>query len=517
VDAQRREHIARMRTVAIAMAVATASGLVLCVVLGGHPLAQGVGIAAHALTALAYVAGAMYARPDRDVRIDDPVVTGIAVVAGAGATGILYYWGFSSAVVGLVAVVLFAWSIGSAVRQSMLVYLVIALPQSVLGALMAAEAIDDHGLLGSRTLSPGQQVAALAGVQGIYFVAFVLGRVAGRITSTMAAQLERAVRQVSHKEALLEEARQELERVGGGAQSGRFTDQQLGNYVLGEVLGSGAMGEIYQGRHVETGEEVAVKVLRRMHLGDSDIVARFERELKIARTIDVPNVVRVLEVGGVGEAALPFIAMERLRGEDLKAILHREHRMRLDEVVELVRQTAAGLDAAHRLGIVHRDVKPANLYRHESAGKPVWKLLDFGVSKLWGDESLTHGQIVGTPSFMSPEQGTGGRIDHRSDVYSLAVVAYRALTGHPAFSGPDPAATLHAIATRMPPRPSQIVALPPAADAVFAVALAKRPSDRFESAEDFADALARAASDQLADWIDRRASTLLAELPWSAA
>jgi serine/threonine-protein kinase len=209
--------------------------------------------------------------------------------------------------------------------------------------------------------------------------------------------------------------------------------------------------------------------------------------------------------------------MERLRGEDLKTILHREQKMPTEDVVELVRDAAAGLEAAHRLGVVHRDVKPANLYRHQSHDSHVWKLLDFGVSKLWGDDTLTHGQIVGTPSFMSPEQGSGGRIDHRSDVYSLAVVAYRALTGHPAFSGPDPAATLHAIATRMPPRPSQIVAVPRAMDAVFAVALAKRPSDRFESAEDFAEALARASTGQLADWIDRRADSLLAEIPWAAA
>lgn len=510
-----------MRTVSVAMALASLGGLVLVFVLGGTPLAMGIGASAHATAAIAYVVAAVYARPRTLLHLDAQPVTVMATLQALAATGILYYWGLSSAVVGLAAVALFAWSIGSTTRQSIVVYVLLAVPHAVVTSLMALGIIEDHGLLGARALPPGQQVAAIIGVQGIYFIAFLLGRVAGRITATIAAQLERAVRQVAHKEALLEEARQELERVGGAAQVGRFTDQELGRYHLGELLGSGAMGEIYEAKHLDTGEDVAVKILRRMHLGDPDIVARFTRELKIARSLDVPNVVRVLEVGGIEDAPLPYIAMERLRGEDLKTILHREGKLPLEEVVDLVRQAAAGLEAAHRLGIVHRDVKPANLFRHDlsapaEGGRHLWKLLDFGVSKLWGDDTLTHGQIVGTPAFMSPEQGTGGRIDHRSDVYSLAVVAYRALTGHPAFSGPDPAATLHAIITRMPAQPSQLVAIPRTVDAVFAVALAKRASDRFESAEDFADALARAARGELPDSIARRADALLGDLPWAS-
>src|SRR5439155_13924929 len=131
----------------------------------------------------------------------------------------------------------------------------------------------------------------------------------------------------------------------------------------------------------------------------------------------------------------------------------------LAELVELVRQIAAGLSAAHRAGVVHRDLKPANLFLVEKPGDDTWKILDFGVAKLRGSTgTLTQRAIIGTPGYMSPEQAQGREVDPRSDVFSLGAVLYRALTGRPAFSGPDLPQILFDIVYRCPTRPSEIVA-----------------------------------------------------------
>jgi serine/threonine-protein kinase len=187
-------------------------------------------------------------------------------------------------------------------------------------------------------------------------------------------------------------------------------------------------------------------------------------------------------------------------------------------VVALGDQVAKALEAARKAGIVHRDLKPQNLFlAQQNAAAPLWKILDFGVSRLAGSSgTLTMDLIVGTPGYMSPEQAAGGKeVTHRSDVFSFGAVLYRALTGQPPFSGPDTPQILYQVVYRSPARPSQLVpGLPPDVEIVLAIALAKDPAERFASALEMADALRSASRGTLDPSFRVHAQTLLAALPW---
>jgi serine/threonine-protein kinase len=224
----------------------------------------------------------------------------------------------------------------------------------------------------------------------------------------------------------------------------------------------------------------------------------------------------LLEVGDQ-TAPLPYLAMDRLEGRDLGQLLREERALPVDAVVEMVRQLAAGLVAAHAAEIVHRDIKPQNLFRTEPAdGAPVWKILDFGASKL-GDthETLTAGTMIGTPIYMAPEQAIGERVDRRADVYGLAAVAYRALTGHHPFDGKDATAIVYDVVHHMPARPSSVGTLPEPLDDVLLIGLAKDPANRFASATELAEALAQAAANRLPSALRSRARVLLRMHPWA--
>jgi serine/threonine-protein kinase len=186
--------------------------------------------------------------------------------------------------------------------------------------------------------------------------------------------------------------------------------------------------------------------------------------------------------------------MERLHGHDLRQHLkdRADGRMPLAEVDDLLRQIARGIDAAHRADIVHRDLKPSNLFRENSG---TWKILDFGVSKVSG-EGTTENALIGTPSFMAPEQMSGGAVDARSDIFALGAIVYRALTGKLAFAGDTLAAIAVEVTHRTPPRPSELVpGLPPAIDDAVMTALAKDPRHRFASATAFSGAFSIAVAD----------------------
>ena len=197
----------------------------------------------------------------------------------------------------------------------------------------------------------------------------------------------------------------------------------------------------------------------------------------MASSLDVPNVVRVLAIGDAS-APFPFLAMERLRGDDLGTILRKDGRMGATAVIELARQVGRGLSAAAAAGIVHRDIKPQNLFRAEQdAGPPMWKVLDFGVSKLLAaGATQTEGKVVGTPIYMAPEQAQGHEVDHRADLYGLGAVVYRCLTGYRPFRTQDIAAALYDLVTRMPARPGALADLPPEVDDVLLIA--RWPSSR---------------------------------------
>ncbi|KAB2895630.1 MAG: protein kinase, partial [Kofleriaceae bacterium] len=213
-------------------------------------------------------------------------------------------------------------------------------------------------------------------------------------------------------------------------QPGRFTGHQLGSFRLGPLLGRGGMGEIYDAMRIGSGEPAAVKLLARHALIEPTKIARFLRELEIARTLRAPNVAAVLEVGDLA-ADLPYLAMERLKGHDLDRHLRQHGRLTPEETATLVQHVADGLTAAHAAGIVHRDLKPSNVFRCDpegaAGGAPVWKILDFGVSKLGSESQITLDAVVGTPAYMSPEQAKGEAVDVRTDVYGLGAIAYAAL------------------------------------------------------------------------------------------
>jgi serine/threonine-protein kinase len=276
------------------------------------------------------------------------------------------------------------------------------------------------------------------------------------------------------------------------------------------------MGEVYEAHAVTDRREAAVKLLHPGTLGEPVHLQRFLREARTAARLDCPHIVRVLEVGTTA-GEIPFLAMERLRGTDLAHQLRRQRRLTLPPTKVLVDQLAIGLEAARVAGIVHRDLKPHNVFHAEDGGLRRWKILDFGVSKSGGSGTLTQGHVVGTPAYMAPEQARGEDVDHRADVYSLAAIIYRAITGHPVFSGKDVPSTLYEVVYRAATRPSLLAELPADVDRVLAIGLAKDPRDRFA----FALELSRWFSAAVAQGLDpdqrRRADELIARQPWGVS
>jgi len=257
-----------------------------------------------------------------------------------------------------------------------------------------------------------------------------------------------------------------------------------------------------------------VKLLGGEQLADSTQVARFWREVEASAAVHSPHIVSVLASSDPAEG-LPYLVMERLTGQTLGERLRREPRLSPTATLELVRHVAKGIDAVAATGIVHRDLKPQNLF-HTSDG--AWKILDFGVASLSGDTgTLTRGEAVGTPHYMAPEQAQGLRVDSRADTYALAAIAYRCLTGRYPFTATDTPALLYAVVHRTPARPGALAELPADVDRYFALALAKKPDDRFATAKETADAFAAALDGALDPKLRRRADAYLRKQPWSAS
>ncbi|MFT3774454.1 MAG: protein kinase [Minicystis sp.] len=316
-----------------------------------------------------------------------------------------------------------------------------ALAYFVAATLVMLGVLPDLGLF---TISAGPanaRVLMLVLVPAAFLIAYWQARSNRRATVAAIEQSHEALRLALTREAQLAEAHQNLDQAlrAGAGTSGRYTGALMGRYRLEEVVGRGAMGEVYAATHVASGERAAVKVLQAILADDPDLKERFFREGRIASQLSSPNIVRVLDVGDDG-AGVPYIAMELLSGRDLAAYLRQQDHLDAPAVAEVLREVGRGLAAAHGAGVVHRDLKPQNIFGAEQAdGRSVWKVLDFGVSKLRDTHgTLTHAAVVGTPGYMSPEQARGGEIDHRSDIFALGAVAYRAVTGRPPFRGGMP-------------------------------------------------------------------------------
>jgi serine/threonine-protein kinase len=444
------------------------------------------------------------------------MTTAFALCAGIGIASTFAFWGVFSSGVAVVPIAVYFFA-GSTERGPVIAVLLgSAVPHAILGLLIATGVMEDHGIIRPLALGNVEGLAVLGIAQFLFFVAYMLSRGHRSSTEEGMLQLEQAARSLAQREALLLEAKQELDRalkIGG---PGRFSEQVVGHYRLGNVLGRGAMGEVYEAWHVDTNEPAAVKLLSATAAREPELVARFMREVKIAAALQVENVVRVLETPETGEG-VPFLTMERLRGETLSDLLRERSRLTLAETVALVSQLARGLGAAHAAGVIHRDMKPQNVFAHHEGERLVWKILDFGVSRLSGAETLTNDQLIGTPPYMAPEQARGGDVDARVDLYSLGVVAYRALTGRPAFSGKDAAAVLFRVVSTMPPAPSTSGAVDERADRVLAVAMAKDPADRFQSAEELAAAFEALGRGEVSAELAARAQRILRKHAWGAS
>lgn len=261
-------------------------------------------------------------------------------------------------------------------------------------------------------------------------------------------------------------------------------------YLVQERLGEGGMGEVYLAEHIRIKRKVAIKLMRSWMVGDPVAVSRFHREAENASQISHPNVAQVYDFGETSEGMI-YLAMEFVPGEPLSSILDREERLHTVRSAEIVRQTAEALVAAHAMGILHRDLKPDNIMIARSrVGTDIVKLVDFGIARAMnrGTQQFTStGMIVGTPDYMSPEQLTGDQLDERSDLYALALIAFRVLTGHGAFkSGGD---ALLARFTSQPHTLAEVrpdVPWPAALQAAFDKALNSDPKQRHADALEFA-------------------------------
>ena len=420
-------------------------------------------------------------------RYNDRALVTLAVICTInGHLGVMYYGAFTAAPLMVVVGIHFV-ARTEAERVARWILAIAMMSYSAIAISIVLGIVDDPGVFASdRAVDRVSLVAGAVFVLGTFVLAYYTARMFRLVSLTAIEDLQRATHVASQREALMDELRVDLERalrVGG---PGRYTDQIVGRFRLGIVLGRGAIGEVYDAVHVETNVPAAVKLLRREMLADATQVARFLREARASGAIESPHVVRVLDASPA-DAVLPYLATERLHGHTLAELFRREPRLSLDATLELCRHVAAGIDAAARAGIVHRDLKPQNLMRHDD----VWKILDFGAATFAEDPgALTQGDAVGTPRYMAPEQAQGKPVDSRADLYALGAIAYRCLTGRNPFEETDTPSLLYAVVHRMPPPPSELAELPAGLDRWCAIALAKSPGQRFPTGEALVAALA---------------------------
>lgn len=515
VEALRVQEAARAVAFGRAVAILCAAGLLFQLAYRGHPLLHvGTAIAQATLGAFGFWISIRARDP---ARYTHAVGRLFGITAAVSALVWVQYLGvFSPVTVTFVVGLSFFGQVDDP-KVVMPIGLATIASYLVIAMLVAFGVLPDLGVFTAAGTPLAARLAMLLMVTAVMFVQLWHARVTRRATLEAIERSNRAVRLARTREAQLEEAQQNLDAaIAAGLRAGRHTGTLAGRYRLEHVVGRGAMGEVYAARVEPGGEHAAVKLLRLGGLEESELVHRFLREGDIALRVHAPNLVRVLEVGRTEEGA-PFLAMELLEGTDLGALLRERVALPLDEVVTLVEDACRGLSALHEAGVVHRDLKPQNLFL--SVRPPCWKILDYGVSKLRdGSGTLTEGQLVGTPTYMAPEQAQGRAVDPRADLFALGAVAYRALTGRRPFSGPDTPQILYQVVFGAPVRPRDLAPeLPRDVELALAVALAKDPEDRFASAADMSAAVRAAASSSLAPALRARAERILRASPWAPA
>ncbi|OQQ36202.1 Stk1 family PASTA domain-containing Ser/Thr kinase [Prescottella equi] len=270
-------------------------------------------------------------------------------------------------------------------------------------------------------------------------------------------------------------------------------------YELGEILGFGGMSEVHLGRDLRLSRDVAIKVLRADLARDPTFYLRFRREAQNAAALNHPAIVAVYDTGEAETDAgpLPYIVMEYVDGDTLRDIIRTEGPLQPRRAMEVIADVCAALDFSHRNGIVHRDMKPANIMINRAGAV---KVMDFGIARAISDSSSPMTQtaaVIGTAQYLSPEQARGEQVDARSDVYSLGCVLYEVLTGEPPFKGDSPVAVAYQHVREDPKQPSQVnPAVPPALDSVILKAMSKNPANRYQSAAEMRSDLVRVLGGQ---------------------
>jgi serine/threonine protein kinase len=279
-------------------------------------------------------------------------------------------------------------------------------------------------------------------------------------------------------------------------------DQLIGKliqerYRIDATIAKGSMGVVYKATQELIGREVAVKVLHGYLVADEESIKRFQKEAKAASRLNHPNITTLYDYG-VLPSGQPYIVMDLLHGSSLADILKQKENLPLDETLVIFRQVCDAVAEAHRRGVIHRDLKPENIMLDYTDKGVNVKVVDFGIATFVAGEDDTIGKITktgtvcGSPTYMSPEQCDDNRVDHRSDIYSLGIVAYETLTGKVPFGGSDIYGVMTMHVKDPPPllrtiRPD--LQFPPYLESVIQKCLAKNPGDRYQSASDFYEAL----------------------------
>jgi serine/threonine protein kinase len=274
-------------------------------------------------------------------------------------------------------------------------------------------------------------------------------------------------------------------------------------YQVTRLIGQGGMGTVYEATQTRLKKRVAIKVMDRKLAENAEALARFQREIQVTAKLAHPNIIQVSDFG-TAPTGEPYLVMEYLDGEDLEQRLARVGRLPLDSAVSIVKQLASALAVTHAESIVHRDLKPANVFLVKVPGHTDFvKVVDFGISKVLKASAAkltAAAMVVGTPEYMAPEQAAGkvDQIDHRSDQWSLACIAWHMLVGQQPFFGPDVNTILRQVMEGEPPPlgPKLAALLPVEIDSVLRRALSKRQQDRYPTITAFARAFEAAAASQ---------------------
>jgi serine/threonine-protein kinase len=267
------------------------------------------------------------------------------------------------------------------------------------------------------------------------------------------------------------------------------TKPTLGRYEVVNELGRGAMGVVYKGEDPKIHRTVAIKTVRLSDFDEEmvgEMKERFFREAESAGLLTHPNIVTIYDAGE--EHDLAYIAMEFLKGKDLEGFTKKENLLPIRETISIVAHVADALDYAHSRGIVHRDIKPANIMRLDETQEV--KVTDFGIARITSSSKTKTGVIMGTPSYMSPEQVAGKKVDGRSDIFSLGVVLFELICGEKPFKGDDITSLMYQVAREKHPSPREInPKVPPVVEKIIDRALEKDPEKRYQKAGQMAEHL----------------------------